>query len=357
MIQKKGNVNISEHCKAEGKTLCVGMSVIVIYMGVKMSEVNEEQKFLNEYDIDQYERPSVAADMAVFTIMQEEALEGNSRKLPEKKLKLLLIKRGNPPYKDMWALPGGFLKKGETIYDTARRELKEETGTDKAYLEMCYTFSEQGRDPRGWIISQAFMALVNSDVDNRDMTDGEEDRGIRAGSDAKEAKWFDVILEKLDEGKTTYEKTGNTGVKSNIEIEVDITYRLKLISRNIMLTAIVSEHKQYKDYHEIVDYMIVETDGIAFDHAKMITCILNKLRKAVETDAKLAFDLMPEYFTLTDLQTAVEIILDKELLKPNFRRKIAEYVVKTDEQIMDGGHRPSYLYKRNVTAFYSDKFN
>lgn len=295
----------------------------------------EEQVFLENYNINQYERPSVAADMAVFTIMQDEILPDNYRKLPEKKLKLLLIKRGTSPYKDMWALPGGFLKKGETIYETARRELKEETGTDKAYLEMCSVFSEQGRDPRGWIISQAFMALINGDIY------GNNKEFVQAGSDAKEAEWFEVNLMKKSEKK--HEENG--------KLVCDITYELTL-TKDIVISAVIEEHKIYKDYHEIVEYHIVRSDGLAFDHAKIITCILNKLRKKVELDAKIVFDLMPEFFTLTDLQKVFEIILDKELLKPNFRRKIAGYVEETEQTMMNGGHRPSKLFRRNIHAFY-----
>lgn len=301
--------------------------------GYRMNKT-EEQVFLENYDINKYERPSVAADMAVFTIMQDDTQPDNYRRLPEKKLKLLLIKRGGSPYKDMWALPGGFLKKGETIYETARRELKEETGADHAYLELCNVFSEHGRDPRGWIISQAFMALISSDI-------SDEKSSLKVGSDAKEAGWFDVRLEKTEEKK--YKKNGN--------IVCDIVYTLTL-TKEVVLSAVIEEHKVYKDYHEIVEYRIIQSEGLAFDHAKIITCIINKLRKNVETDAKIVFDLMPEYFTLTDLQKAFEIISDKELLKPNFRRKIAEYVEETDMTMMNGGHRPSKLFKRNINAFY-----
>lgn len=290
----------------------------------------EEQVFLENYDINKYERPSVAADMAVFKIIQDNSEPDNCRRLPDKKLKLLMIKRGGSPYKDMWALPGGFLKKGETIYDTARRELKEETGTDKAYLEMCDVFSEQGRDPRGWIISQAFLALINSDI------------CVKAGSDAKEAEWFDVILKKTDEKK--YEENGN--------MVCDVIYSLTL-TKDTVLFADIEEHKVFKNYHEIVEYRILRSEGLAFDHAKIIVRIINQLRKNVETDAKIIFDLMPEYFTLTDLQKAFEIVLDKELLKPNFRRKISGYVEETDRTMVNGGHRPSKLFKRKNSVFYN----
>ena len=296
--------------------------------------MNEEQEYLKQYHLEDYERPSVAADIAVFTIMEDKNQEEPVRKLSQKKLKILMIRRGQQPHKNHWALPGGFLKKGETIYDTARRELKEETGRDQAYLELCHVFSEQDRDPRGWIISQAFMALMDSQGENT---------VLHPGSDAAGADWFDLTLSLLEE-KTT--------PKPDDEVVYDRIYELILSNGEETLSARIAEHKIFRDYHEKTKYEILSSGGIAFDHAKIITCVLKKLRKNVEINIKNIFDLMPEYFTLTDVQTAAEIVLDQKLLKPNFRRKIQEYVTKTDKMMIDGGHRPSILYRRNISAFY-----
>ena len=155
-----------------------------------MSE--EEKAFLSGYDISAFERPSVAADMAVFSIMGEKGHSlskekrdpSNYRKDPLKQLKLLLIRRGSFPYKNAWALPGGFCRKGESVTETARRELCEETGVEDAYLRPFDIFSEAGRDPRGWIISHAFLALIN----------GEKYR-VHEGTDAWEARWFQIEVE------------------------------------------------------------------------------------------------------------------------------------------------------------------
>lgn len=87
----------------------------------------------------------MAADIAVFTIMSGKAED--NRRLARMSLKLLLVKREKEPYADQWALPGGFLRKGETLYETAGRELYEETGTRRSYLELCDVFSKPGRDP------------------------------------------------------------------------------------------------------------------------------------------------------------------------------------------------------------------
>lgn len=295
-----------------------------------MSKLNE---FLSTYNIESYERPSVATDIAVFTVMPEEEVI-DCRKLPQKKLRLLLIRRGEEPFKDLWALPGGFVRKGETVYQAAKRELAEETGAQQAYLEMCGTFDEQGRDPRGWIISQAFMALINSE-------DKELMKNIHAGGDAEAADWFDISLELVSEG---YERTKE-------DVKSIIAYKLNLSGKE-NISAVIQEKKLYKSYHEEFEYSILESNGLAFDHAKIIACVLNKLKRNITFDLRTAFDFMPTYFTLTDLQEVFEVILNKELLKPNFRRKISEYVVETDKTIVTGGHRPSKLFKRNMDLFY-----
>ena len=101
---------------------------------------NEEKKFLKSYDITKFNRPSLTADIAVFAILQGEA-SSEYRKDPEQKLGVLLIKRGDFPYKDYWALPGGFAQQGEELRDTALRELREETGVDSAFIEPFGLFS------------------------------------------------------------------------------------------------------------------------------------------------------------------------------------------------------------------------
>lgn len=311
-----------------------------------MSQTKENQTtttrdFLEAYDMNQYDRPSIAADIAVFSIGRKMAEGADYRRLPTKTLRLLLIRRAEHPFQGEWALPGGFMQKGETIQETARRELKEETGTDKAYLELCGVFSDSGRDPRGWIISQSFIAVLNED----DLANGH----LEASGDASEARWFDITVRKIAD-----KKQGQDNV-----VTCDNDYELLLQDSGavdedtaVRLRAVIREHMEYRDYHEIVTYDIVDSQGIAFDHAKIITSIFHQLRRMLGSDIRIAFDFMPERFTLTDLQEAVELISGQELIKPNFRRKIAEYVIETDEVAQNGGHRPPKAFVRNLERFY-----
>ena len=116
-----------------------------------------------------YPKPSVTVDCVVFGLDKDQ------------KLKVLLIQRGIAPDKNKWALPGGFIKLDESIETAAARELKEETGIDRVFLEQLYTFGTVDRDPRDRIITVAYYALINI---------GEYI--LNAQTDAKNAEWFSV---------------------------------------------------------------------------------------------------------------------------------------------------------------------
>jgi len=113
-------------------------------------------------------RPMVTADAVVFGLF-------------ENKVKLLLIRRKKEPYKGKWALPGGFVGIDEELEDAVARELAEETGLGNVKLEQMHTFGTFGRDPRGRVISIAFVGVT---------TKGQNT--IRGGDDAAEAQWFDI---------------------------------------------------------------------------------------------------------------------------------------------------------------------
>ena len=127
--------------------------------------MQSEKEFLSKYRIDEYERPSVTADIVALRIRSTQS--DNYRLNSENKLTILLIKRGEHPYKDCWALPGGFLIPGETIEDCALRETKEETNVQPVSIMPIGVFSKPGRDPRGWIISNAYVSIISEDSVNQ----------------------------------------------------------------------------------------------------------------------------------------------------------------------------------------------
>ncbi len=138
---------------------------------------NNGKDLLKHYGLTRFNRPSVAVDMAVFTVHEEQ-------------LKVLLIKRGVPPYVGKWALPGGFINKARdrTVEDTVLRELREETGAIAPYIEQLYTFGSADRDPRDWTVSIAYFALTPYDRVN-----------LKAGTDAQQARWWPVRDSKVNE--------------------------------------------------------------------------------------------------------------------------------------------------------------
>jgi len=290
---------------------------------IKNKQGLTEEQFLATYDASKYERPSVTVDMLIFTVTDEE--KKNYRKLPEKVLRLLMIKRGDHPYIGQWALPGGFVKMGESLDEAAIRELKEETNIDDIYMEQLYTWGDAARDPRTRVISTSYMSLADSST-----------LEIRASDDADDAKWFTVSCKLYQEQKTVTEKG----------YILQRLFKLSLSSDEDSLSAILKIIKTVEGKVTRVEREVVESNGIAFDHAKIIEYGIERLRSKIEyTD--IAFNLMPELFTLTKLQKVYEVILDAELLKANFRRKVAEMVIETNEYTKDAGHRPSKLFRFN----------
>lgn len=95
---------------------------------------------------------------------------------------VLLIKRKYPPFKDSWAIPGGFVLEQESLEEAVKRELQEETGIRVSYLEQLYSFGDPKRDPRQRIVSVAYFALVKSALFQQ----------LKASTDAEAAQWFSI---------------------------------------------------------------------------------------------------------------------------------------------------------------------
>ena len=264
-----------------------------------------EQEFLKDYDSSKFEKLSMTTDILIISVSNEEV--ENYRKTDKKKMSILLVKRENYPYKDKWCLPGGFIGIDEDLDDAPKRILKKETNVDNIYLEQLYTFGSVKRDPRMRIVSTSYIALVDKN---------------RLKSNINEnASWFDITL---------YEE------KNNI---VDIVLDNGNTTVNFKIEKILRE--QTTDRYS---FKVVKNDILAFDHPLVILSGLERLKNKLEyTD--IVFNMMPEYFTLGELQQVYEVILGKKLLDPAFRRIIASKVEKTKKMKTGGGHRPSHLFR------------
>lgn len=123
------------------------------------------EQALEQYDVKKYRTPDgYTSDIAIFTILSTKT---ETFKPPTMDLKIMLIQRsmidseGRPNMEaGKWALPGGFVDPNETAFQSAIRELREETGVDQIHVEHFGVYDQPGRDPRGWIISNAHYAIV-----------------------------------------------------------------------------------------------------------------------------------------------------------------------------------------------------
>lgn len=209
-----------------------------------------------------YPHPSVTTDCVIF------GFDGT-------KLNVLLVERGVEPYKGRWAFPGGFLRMDESAEEGARRELREETGLETAYIKQFHTFSDPGRDPRERVITIAYYALVRQ-------------RQVQGGDDAARAAWF-----ALD-----------------------------------------------------------EVPALAFDHDLILRTALNALRHQIHFEP-VGFELLPEKFTIKELQHLYEAILDVKFDRRNFYKKMLHYelITQVPEVSREGAHRETFLFKFNKEKY------
>tara|TARA_Y100000589_G_C27178553_1_gene639748 strand:- start:347 stop:1027 length:681 start_codon:yes stop_codon:yes gene_type:complete len=188
-------------------------------------------------------------------------------------LKVLLIKRGEKPYLDYWALPGDLIHPKESIDDSVKRVLKDLTGLSNVYMEQVKTFGDVGRHPLGRVFTIAYYSLLKID-----------DYTLSPSSFAKEAKW----------------------------------------------------------------HSINRIGELAFDHNKIFATCKENLKQNVQRQP-IGFELLPEKFTLSQLQNLYETILQKQFDKRNFRKKIISMkILKDSGEIQKSvSHRPAKLFTFN----------
>lgn len=283
--------------------------------------MDEEKEFLKKYSDKEYDKPSVTNDVLIFTT--EDIKDDNIRKVPRKGLQVLLIKRDQQPDKDMWCIPGGFIRKDESLEEGAARKLKEKTGIEDMYLEQLYTFGDVDRDKRTRVITISNMALVAK----------EKIKTIEVDS-LKEKKWFWVEKHLVESKNDLHiENKYKLNLKSEddeVEIAYDVVEKIeKGILRKKSITYILEEQCK---------------DKLAFDHYKILDYGIDRLRNKVEY-TPIAFNLLPKLFTVIELQYVYEAIMGRKIL--NFRRKMNDFIIETDEKIEGKPHRPAKVFKFN----------
>ena len=241
----------------------------------------EEKVFLDNYDSSKYEKPSVTADIVVFTLSENNELS------------LLLIKRGGFPYKDKWAIPGGFVGMTESVDDAAKRELEEETALKDISIEQFGTFGSVDRDPRMRVISVAYMAFVPKDK-----------LDFHAGDDAADAELF--VIKKNEDG-------------------------LLFEGSNTVFTE----------------------KELAFDHANIIRIAIKRLRNRIDyTEDAFKFLKNSKAFTIYELKRIYETVKGVKEDTSNFRRDfIRDYVntgivKETGKEVKHDGYRKAMLYSK-----------
>ena len=183
-------------------------------------------------------------------------------------LQALLIRRDREPFKDKWAIPGGYVRMSENLEQAAVRVLKEKTDVDNVYLEQLYTFGDPLRHPDSRVITCVYFALV---------------------------RYEDVKVVASD---------------------------------------------------DVAWYPIDDLPPLAFDHNEIIDYTRARVRLSLKT-CPVAYQLLKEKFTLTEMQRVYELIMGKKLDKRNFRKKVlgTEGLITLDEFTKASSKRPARLYQ------------
>lgn len=247
-----------------------------------------ETDFLSWYqdqERPEYEKPSLTVDIVLLCYNKE-----------EDQLKVLLIQRKSHPYRNSWALPGGFVQKNESTGASVLRETKEETGViiSEENIEQLHTFSTPNRDPRGWVVTVSYLAFI-----------GEEP--LIAGDDAKEVQWFSL------------ERNAN---------------KLHLSSGDVAITlGLTTSESSGKD-------------TLAFDHSEIIVKAFNRVVNKMEHEPQV-LQVLGKDFTITEARKVFAKFLGidfKMIDHSNFKKAMLQYFDEIGERPVGIG-RPSKIYQ------------
>jgi 8-oxo-dGTP diphosphatase len=214
----------------------------------------------------------------------------------QKELKVLLINRNETgkqsKFKDKFKLPGNLIIRNQTLSNSAKDVLKEFTGLSNIFLKQFAVFDDPDR--------------------------------INSGTDSE---WLQVSSNTLVERVVTIAYYSLIKIDESIQTELSKSYSAQWLSIN-------------------------EIPKLIFDHNRIIEVALETVKRGFLTDP-LCFELLPEKFTLNQLQNLYETVLGFELDNRNFRKKISKinYIVPLKEWEKDVSHRPSQLYNFNEKEF------
>jgi 8-oxo-dGTP diphosphatase len=199
----------------------------------------------------------------------------------------LVVHRAEHPHKGRWALPGGFVQMDESLDAAAARVLRARTALAQVFLEQLYTFGDLRRDPRTRVVTVAYYALV----DRRRFD-------AASGKGETEVARIEVPWEGETGGPVTLLDTKGSAV------------------------------------------------AMAFDHAEIIGTAVKRVRGKLDY-TPVGFQLLPESFTLLELQRVHETVLGRPVNKDSFRRKMlaSAQLEATGEAQKDVDHRPAELYR------------
>lgn len=224
--------------------------------------------------------PSVTVDIAICSL-----IEGH--------LNVLLVKRKYPPFKDQWALPGGFIhvEDSEDLDAAAARKVKEKTTLSHLYIDQLKTYGDVDRDPRSRVITTAYYSLVNRMLVERQNSEILEN--------SEETRWFPI--------------------------------------------------------HAVGKDSVFIHEKMAFDHAQIISDLKKRLQKKIAY-SPIAFELLDKTFTWTELRSVYEAVLGKKLDPANFKKKIkSQYKIKelkTRKNNPSAGRPPVFICFEGVKDQY-----